>query len=438
MIAKYSKLILLLIALSWSTESAYSQILKKVKERVKETVENKVVNKAGEAAENSMDKMEEKAKGKSSSDKKNREGNENEEEYAKPESGKSEAVIAQKPEQSTLTDYSNYDFVTGSNIIFYYDLAGEKDAEIPGRMMIDEGAGEVQTFRGEKVLFVPSPGQLWMRPAMKESSYLPSQFTFEFDVLSNGVGGSTAGTSRITLYFRSADQDKMGGSTVVLASLQGISGDEGFYGFEAMDESGNVSGTGFHAFPAKANRQAMDNWRHVAVYVNKNIAKFYIDQHRIGILNQVLPGKATNLSIEVSNPEQPVMFKNFRLAAGGTDAYEKVITDGKFISYGIQFDVNKSLLKPESMGAINEVVKMLKSYPELKLEIGGHTDSDGSAERNNTLSQERANAVKKQMVSMGIDAARLTTKGYGSSKPIAENNSVENKARNRRVEFVRK
>ncbi|HRP17674.1 MAG TPA: OmpA family protein, partial [Ginsengibacter sp.] len=178
--------------------------------------------------------------------------------------------------------------------------------------------------------------------------------------------------------------------------------------------------------------------RHVAVYVNKNIAKFYIDQHRIGILNQVLPGKATNLSIEVSNPEQPVMFKNFRLAAGGTDAYEKVITDGKFISYGIQFDVNKSLLKPESMGAINEVVKMLKSYPELKLEIGGHTDSDGSAERNNTLSQERANAVKKQMVSMGIDAARLTTKGYGSSKPIAENNSVENKARNRRVEFVRK
>lgn len=438
MIAKYSKLILLLIALSWSAESAYSQIFKKVKERVKETVENKVVNKAGEATENTMDKMEGKAKGKSSPDKKNREGNENDEENAKPESDKSETVIGPRPAQSTLSDYSNYDFVPGSKIIFYYDLAGEKDAEIPGRMMIDEGAGEVQTFKGEKVLFVPSPGQLWMRPAMKESSYLPSQFTFEFDVLSNGVGGSTAGTSRITLYFRSADQDKMGASAVVLASLQGISGDEGFYGFEAMDEAGNVSGTGFHAFPAKANHPATDNWRHVAVYVNKNIAKLYIDQHRIGILNQVLPGKATSLSIEVSNQEQPVLFKNFRLAAGGTDAYEKVMTDGKFIAYGIQFDVNKSILKPESMGTINEVVKMLKSNPELKLEIGGHTDSDGSAERNNTLSQERANAVKKQMVSMGIDAARLTTKGYGSSKPIAENNSVENKARNRRVEFVRK
>jgi len=173
------------------------------------------------------------------------------------------------------------------------------------------------------------------------------------------------------------------------------------------------------------------------VYVNKNIGKLYIDQHRLGVLNQIIPGGAVSLSIEVNNPEQPVLFRNFRLAAGGTDAYEKVMTEGKYVAYGIQFDVNKSVLKPESMGTINEVVKMMKSNPELKLEIGGHTDSDGTTERNNALSQERADVVKKQMMSMGIDGARLTTKGYGSSKPVADNNTTENKARNRRVEFVR-
>lgn len=74
----------------------------------------------------------------------------------------------------------------------------------------------------------------------------------------------------------------------------------------------------------------------------------------------------------------------------------------------------------------------------LKFEIGGHTDSDGSAELNNKLSQSRAETVKQQLVNMGIDAARLSTKGYGSTKPIADNSNPENKARNRRVEFVKK
>lgn len=144
------------------------------------------------------------------------------------------------------------------------------------------------------------------------------------------------------------------------------------------------------------------------------------------------------LEIEVySNEEQPILFKNFRLAAGGADAYSKVVTEGKFIAYGIQFDVNKATLKPESMGTINEFVKMMKENAELQFEIGRHTDSDGTAQRNDELSEEQAKAVKSQMVGSGIKAHRLTTKGYGSSNPLAKNDTAENKARNRRVEFVK-
>ena len=65
------------------------------------------------------------------------------------------------------------------------------------------------------------------------------------------------------------------------------------------------------------------------------------------------------------------------------------------------------------MGTINEFVKMMKANTELKFEVGGHTDADGTAQRNDKLSQERADAVKAQMVSMGIDAGRLSTRGFG-------------------------
>jgi outer membrane protein OmpA-like peptidoglycan-associated protein len=73
----------------------------------------------------------------------------------------------------------------------------------------------------------------------------------------------------------------------------------------------------------------------------------------------------------------------------------------------------------------------------VKLEIGGHTDSDGDAAKNVALSQSRADAVKKILVDQGIDAARLTTKGYGSTKPVDVNTTPEGKANNRRVEFTK-
>jgi outer membrane protein OmpA-like peptidoglycan-associated protein len=89
------------------------------------------------------------------------------------------------------------------------------------------------------------------------------------------------------------------------------------------------------------------------------------------------------------------------------------------------------------MGTINEIYKFLKDDPSLKFEIDGHTDNSGDAQHNLQLSQQRADAVKVRLVSLGIDAARLTTKGFGNSMPIADNSSPEGKANNRRVEFVR-
>jgi len=82
-------------------------------------------------------------------------------------------------------------------------------------------------------------------------------------------------------------------------------------------------------------------------------------------------------------------------------------------------------------------VKILQNNPDLKFEVDGHTDNSGNAQHNMELSQQRADAVKKQLVSMGIDASRLTTKGFGDTKPISTNDTPDGKSNNRRVEFVR-
>lgn len=105
--------------------------------------------------------------------------------------------------------------------------------------------------------------------------------------------------------------------------------------------------------------------------------------------------------------------------------------------YGILFDFNAASIRAESRPVLDEVVDLLKSEPEWKLLIEGHTDSIGADDRNMTLSQQRAESVKSYLVEKGIEAGRLTTRGFGESKPVADNGTELGRAQNRRVELVR-
>ena len=111
--------------------------------------------------------------------------------------------------------------------------------------------------------------------------------------------------------------------------------------------------------------------------------------------------------------------------------------DGKIVASGIRFDVNKATIKPESMGVINEIAKLMKDHPEISFSVEGHTDSDGEEAFNQDLSERRAKAVADQLAKMGINNSRMTSRGWGESKPAGPNNTSEGKAANRRVEFVK-
>ena len=126
-----------------------------------------------------------------------------------------------------------------------------------------------------------------------------------------------------------------------------------------------------------------------------------------------------------------------------TDDISKRDLAGEIKSQGyttiyVNFDVDKWTIRPESEPVINQVAGMLRDNPDLSLIIAGHTDSSGTWAHNKTLSENRAGAVVQALVARGIAAPRLASVGYGQDKPIADNATEQGKARNRRVELVKR
>ena len=106
------------------------------------------------------------------------------------------------------------------------------------------------------------------------------------------------------------------------------------------------------------------------------------------------------------------------------------------ITEKIQFATGKARILPESFPIIDSVAQVLRDYPGVRIEIEGHTDSDGSDTYNQRLSQQRAEAVRAYLIGQGqIAADRMTAVGYGEAKPIDTNRTTDGKANNRRVEF---
>ncbi len=154
-----------------------------------------------------------------------------------------------------------------------------------------------------------------------------------------------------------------------------------------------------------------------------------------GKFEALVPVNAT-YSLKYKNFTSNVDYTQMQVPADKNATYDvsiQIDPPKEFILDNVYFDTGKSTLKPTSFKALNDLVEILKIKNTMSVEIQGHTDNVGTEESNNKLSQERAEAVKKYLESKGIEASRVTAKGYGPTMPIADNSNEAGKAKNRRT-----
>jgi len=410
---------LLFIATGATGQINLNKVLKDVKKNAEKQIEQRIERKADKAVDKTLDKVEESVDDAVTGKKKE----EKTEGASKPETptettptGTTKASDETAAAKPTLT-WAKYDFVPGTEIIFEDNLEGEQNGEFPSKWDLKEGTVEIANLNGDNVIWFRKSDSKII-PLIKVANYLPEEFTIEFDyqVLNNTQ-------HHYQLHFIGVDGKRP-------TAWIDFGGKE--LSYHTTHANTTISGD--------LNAKFTPGWKHAAISFNKRALKVYVDDQRvlnIPNINESFKSFSIKSGLGTSATEAKSTIKNVRIAKGAVPLYDKFLTNGKFVTTGIKFDVAKATIKPESMGTINYVVKMMTEHPELKFSAEGHTDSDGDTAANQKLSEARAKSVLDAMVKAGISASRLTSKGHGESKPMNSNDTPEGKAQNRRVEFVK-
>ena len=489
------KLVLLMTALLLVCGSAYAQsdILNRLKNRAKNAVENNIGNKVEKGVNNALD-------GKMGNDNKKRSKQEEEQlreenraraeeikrqsqddgTWTCPECGHTgntgkfcEECGAKKPEKDdgtwtcpecghegntgkfceecgtpkptgekgASTQHAKSDFKRGEVILFQDDFADEQIGEFPSKWdVVRDGNAETAVLNGTKYLFFATDYNQ-VQPLMENmNAYLPDVFTLEWDVFCSRQGDF--GQSSIEMNLFNGD-DRVGEFELTFRPWN-----PDYYG-SYFFKKGNVIGQldGSFGWEALKDIIKIGQWNHFAVSFNKRALKGYINGVRvINLPNVAAPSR---FEFFCNGDYKYRGIANVVLAAGAVDLYERKTTDlsavekaiaetGKFVTNNILFETGKATLKPESMEEIEKVADYMKKNPSVRFEVQGHTDNQGSDKINDPLSQQRAEAVVKALEGMGVDGFNLRAVGKGAHEPIADNATEEGRAKNRRVEFIKK
>lgn len=375
---------------------------------------------------------------------KKKEKGENENATQDPESGSIEnsqsiqpGDLASPSHGNSLQSFSNFDFIPGEKVIAYEDFSQDAVGDFPARWNTNS-SGEVVTLEGieGKWLLFKDEGVVF--PEFVGS--LPENCTIEFEM------GSLASSAVLTkLLFL----DEASNSNLLNYDLAN--------GIE-MDFDPNTGNTTVNAYDG-SNANLLTNTKpqkhffipeggdysfvKVSIWKQKSRLRVYLNETKVWDLPKAFASESQYRFALATNTffieGRELLLTNLRFAVGQPDTRSKLITEGKFITQGIVFDSGSATIKPESYAVLKEIATVLEENGSIQVEIVGHTDSDGDENLNLTLSQRRAEAVKKALSDQfGIDGGRLSTNGKGESEPIAPNSNSDGKAQNRRVEFIKK
>lgn len=316
--------------------------------------------------------------------------------------------------QAAAEVYGNrFDFVPGSKVLVYDDFSETDVGEYPAKWTTKDGGGntaEVVERDGRKFLQSrysadgADASMHWLRYEIKGD--LPKNFTIELDADVEGL---------FSLVF--SDQVSFGGQEISFEP-EGV-------------KSGNVEN------PANLGTGV----KHISMNVSGTSVKAYVGGERVlndpDAIQRPVKRIGFRFDSTAGEPNKGQMFTAFRLAEGGKDFKTMLAGSGRIVAHGILFDTGSDVIKPESGPELRNILQLLQEDPKPRFSVEGHTDNQGGPGINGPLSERRAAAVKAWLVKQGIDASRLTSKGFGDTKPIDNNSTAEGRANNRRVEFAR-
>lgn len=400
--------------------------------KIERKVNNRINNKIDRGIDKGLDEIEKGVKGDNKKDDKSQsDDNKGNEDKTGSEKGQSE-----KSDQPSLQSYSKYDFIPGEKVIFYDDFSQDAVGDFPA-LWNTNGSAEIVTtnlFPGKWLKFVMNEC-LWTDELLK----LPENYTIEYDVIPIG-GLEGEGMSGWHMKLMQAKNVKAwdGGTAPGNGGFQlkvEYFGRPSYHTWLMGQECSASNLSGF--VQEEKYKEKINQKYHIAIWVQKTRIRVYQNENKIIDLPKAFPTgcvKPDRIRFEYG----ALMLSNVRVAVGAPDMRNKLMTEGKLVSYGIYFDVNKDIVKPESYGTLKEIANILNEVPDVKVKIVGHTDSDGADAANLDLSKRRAASVKNELVkNFSVNGDRLETDGAGETKPVAPNDTPANKALNRRVEFIK-
>lgn len=344
-----------------------------------------------------------------------------------------EEKTSQKPQEDPkFSSSTQYDFVPGDNVILFDDFSQDAVGDFPA-LWTTNSAGEINSIS-------IAPGN-WFNLNSTDGNYFylndiefPKNFIIEFDIVPKTKGGRIA--AGLLLYGESKrkemDNNPQPGNGGIMISIE--KGYWNTWGYKS-GESEKITGR------SDVKPVIAEKVNHVIIWVQGRRLRIYHQEAKVLDMptNLYADVKLSRLCFRLSRGASSGSYiSNLRITDAAPDMRSKLITEGKLVSYGIYFDVNKHVVKSESYGTIKEIAKVLTDNPNVKIKIVGHTDSDGDDKSNLDLSKRRSAAVKNVLVKeFNIEAARIETDGKGEGEPVAKNDSVVNKALNRRVEFIK-
>ena len=416
---------ILVVAAACSTSVNAQGWLGKLKDKAVEKVKSKVEKKVDKAVDNTLDDVLDGKK----SDKSSKKGKK-----ASQVDANVEEEVADNPSAATSSDFKR-----GSVIMFEDDVKAERVGEFPSKWDLLDGAAEVKTLGGQKAIEVTNNGVI--TPLLKQQgAYLPQEFTLEYDFYywredSQVKGNDGIGLNDLKLRLYTTT-DRTNPNT-----------DDGNVSFELIH---GVCDTGDHSYynmgrPTGFSYKFKQGWNHVAFSFNKRALKVYFNGNRVVNLPNVK--QPTWFAFQVPADYHNLTFiRNVVLAKGAVELYDRNASDidkaiaetGKFVTNNILFETGKATLKAESMTEIEKVAAYMKKNPRVRFEVQGHTDNQGSDKVNDPLSQQRAEAVVAALAKLGVDDFNLRAVGKGSHVPVADNKAEAGRAKNRRVEFIKR